>query len=198
MPITAGPITISNVFQMYYDATIPAIVFQVYSQNTASWNTSFQIDIPNGLLVANAGDQVPVSAIALATSYTTPSTTLVATGHSTSLVSTSGRIEVLGSLTLQNSTANDGCGVAIYRTMGSAPAAGAAYGSSDTKVWQNATTHIASGQNQNVGFDFVDTGLVVGTTYTYYVVLEAITAGTAKEVGNDVYINASTIELQNI
>ena len=156
---------------------------------------------PNtGLDYDVGGNKVPVVLGTLASDYTTASSTYVATGHVATMTPTDTQMELLGGITVQNSTTNDGVGIAIYRTTagGSAPAAGSAAGGSDTKVYENATTHAVAGQNQSVGFDFVDTGLTAGSSYSYYVVLKAITGGTAKEVGQATLTNASTIELQNI
>jgi hypothetical protein len=64
---------------------------------------------------------------------------------------------------------------------------------------------VYANQSQQVGFDFVDSGLTAGAAYTYYVVIQAVTSGYAIEIGASgtpngsvAAVNASTIELQNI
>jgi hypothetical protein len=156
---------------------------------------------PNtGLEYNVGGDKVPYALGTLASDYTTTSTTNVYTGHNATLVAVDTLMELLGSITVQNSTVNDGVQLWVYRTVanGAAPSIGSAHGGSDVLVWTNTTTHAVAGQNQSVGFDFVDSGLTAGATYIYYVCMAAITGGTAKEVGAATMVNASTIELQNI
>jgi len=188
---------VPNVYQVIVDDVAMTVTEQW--KVAGSWFTS-EVSYSNGLAYDVGGNKVPYVFSALAADYTNTSATYVATGHAATITPTDTAVELLGSITVQNSTVNDGVGVAIYRTTAgeAAPAAGSAFGVSDTKVWENSTLHPIAGCNQSVGFDFVDTGLVAGSVYTYYVCIKAITAGTAKEVGSATLVNASTIELQHI
>jgi hypothetical protein len=198
MAVTTLLESIPNVYQRYYDSTIPAIVSQYW--NGTSWVTSRQESLANGLMTATDGVKVPYSVGTLASDYTSVSTTYVATGLTATITPTDTAVEVIGSINVQNSTANDGVGIALYRTVagGSAPAAGSAAGGSDTKVWEANTTHAVAAQNLGAGLDFVDTGLTAGSQYVYYYVIKAITGGTAKQTGNATLANSNTVMLQNI
>jgi hypothetical protein len=187
---TAFPI-LTGTFQWGYDPTIPAILMQRWTGT--AWETEWVLNLTTGLIAMRE-----VYALGtLAADYTTASATYVATGHTAVLTPIGTAIEVVVDITVQNSTINDGVGIALYRTAGSAPVAGAAFGGSDTKVWEQATTHAIAACNMQVGNGFVDTGLTAGTPYTYYVVMKAITGGTAKEVGQATLVNASTLQLEN-
>ncbi len=191
MAITTAITLIQGVYQLGYDSTIPAILMQRWTGT--AWETEWQLNLSTGLISMREAYALGT----LAADYTSTSATYVATGHTAALTPIGTAIEVVVDITLQNSVVNDGVGIALYRTTGSAPAAGAAVGGGDTKVWEQATTHAIAGCNMQVGNGFTDPGLTAGTQYTYYLVMKAITGGTAKEVGQATLVNASTLQLES-
>lgn len=122
---------------------------------------------------------------ALASTYSTASTTNVSAGLGVSLaVATTGALVMLSAI-VANNTAGDGVQLAVYRSTTGTPAAGSAPGGTDTLVYQTQMTSSAANQNQSVCTLFMDTGLTAGTTYYYYVALAAVTGGTAAAVGGN-------------
>jgi len=111
------------------------------------------------------------------------------------ITTTDTALEVIGTVTVQNTTINDGVTISLYRTtLATLPTAGTTQ-TGDTKVWATTTTHGVAAQNVSVGFDFIDTGLLANTQYGYYVCIVGVTGGTASLMGG---FNQSTIMLQNI
>jgi len=163
---------------------------------SGSWTTKL-LENQNGLTQAVGGIKQPYTMATLASNYAGTSTTYIAVGMSAAITATDTLIEVIGSLTVNNSAAGIGIGLALYRTTGTAPNAGAAFGGGDTKVWENIATHPTASTNIGVGFDFVDTGLTAGTTYTYYITWK-MASGTPALIGNATFANASTFYVQNI
>jgi len=200
---------VPNVYQEIVDDAAGTLTKQWKISGT--WTTTaieYGFAPNTGLEYNVGGDKVPYVLGTLATSYATNSATNVATGHTATITPTDTQIELLGSITVENSIATSGVTLSLYRTVanGSAPAAGSAHGGSDVVVLGPMTVYsVYANQSQQVGFDFVDSGLTAGAAYTYYVVIQAVTSGYAIEIGaagtpngSVAAVNASTIELQNI
>lgn len=187
-------VVVPGVYQVIVDDSALTVAHQWMI--SGSWTTKL-LENQNGLTQAVGGIKQPYNQASLASDYTSTSGTYVAVGMAASITPTDTAVEVIGSLTVQNNTANDGVGVALYRTTGTAPVQGAAVGA-DTKVWENTTIHAVAGQNMSLGFDFVDTGLSVGQAYQYYLVFKQITSGTIKAVGNATLQAACSFYVQNI
>ena len=202
-------VIVPNVYQEIIDDVAGTLTKQW--KVSGSWTTTaveYGFAPNTGLEYNVGGDKVPYVLGTLAASYASNSATNVATGHAATITPTDTAVELLGSICVENSIATSGVTLSLYRTTanGSAPAAGSPHGGSDTVVLGPVTVvSTYANQTQSVGFDFVDTGLVAGSSYTYYVVIQAVTSGYAIEIGASgtpnssvPAVNASTIELQNI
>ena len=139
-----------------------------------------------------------------ANSTATASTTGVATGHQISFTPSGIWLQIHGTLTVQNNTAAGTTTVKLYRTNGSAPAAGAAFGAGDTCIFSGIADHAVANGNQQVGLDIIDqgypgtAGLTPGNQYTYYVVLVSDNgAHQVLEVGNSTLPNSSSMVISN-
>lgn len=96
---------------------------------------------PGPIIVPPAQAPIKRAFSSLAANYVTSSTTAVATGESVSLTcGPSGSIIVRSTGIVANNTANDSVEMSAYRTTGSAPAAGSAPGSGDTKRYDTTRT----------------------------------------------------------
>jgi hypothetical protein len=116
----------------------------------------------------------------LGANYTTTSTTAVSSGFGVSLVSPGTTLEFQAAALVANNTAGDGVQVTLYRSTTGIPAAGSAPGGSDVAVW-TSNPLLSSAANQNQAASAVDimTGLTAGTTYYFYLAVQAVTGGTA-------------------
>jgi hypothetical protein len=173
-------LVVPNLVQIGYDSSVPAYEIQAYQGG--SWVTVFSVNLSNSQMVVKE-DEVSVTN---GGSYSTTSTTAVCTGTSAQIANPPfGRIEVTGQVTVNNNTASDGVEITVYRTTGSVPAQGAAPGGSDTKVVDITITPPAANENEVIPFHFFDSGLSNTSTYSYYVCINATTAGTAAVVGGN-------------
>jgi hypothetical protein len=116
----------------------------------------------------------------LGATYTTTSTTAVSSGFGVSIVSPGTVLEYQVAALVANNTAGDGVQVTLYRSTTGIPAAGSAPGAGDVAVW-TTTSLVSSSANQNQAASAVDlvSGLTAGTTYYFYLAVQAVTGGTA-------------------
>lgn len=141
----------------------------------------------------------------MAASYSTISTTFVCTGHTLAFVPTGTWLQIEGTITVENDTANGTVTMNLYRTSGSAPAAGAAPTAGDSIIAQGLSAHAVASQNMGIGFEIIDNnngaGLTPGQQYTYYVAIKSDSAAHhAIEIGNTgtgALIGASCFIVQN-
>jgi hypothetical protein len=186
---------VPGVYQVIVDDAANTVLHQW--RITGSWVTTLQENL-NGLTQAVGGLKQPTTVAALAADYTTTSATYVAMGCSAAAFTpTDTLVELSGTLTFQHTTAAATIGLALYRSLGAAPAQGSAVGA-DAKIWE-AAFQTATGQtasNLVASFDIIDT-VVAATPYVYYIVGKTGGA-TAKMIGTATLANASTFYIKNI
>ena len=154
---------------------------------------------------------------ALASNYGTTSTTPVSTGMGVSIPATKARTPMNPYIFLNNTDANfaikessfrvklvcyasngtltDGTTISVYRNVTGVVAQGTGPGG-DTSVWSETITQESLASNPYLfAADFLDTGLTYSSapTYSYYVCINAVTAGTATAVASKqttIYVEA--------
>lgn len=131
------------------------------------------------------------------TGFSTTSTTAVSSGVAVAIAATlTGRIKVSSNISGSNNTLSDGITVYVYRSIVGVPAAGAAPASGDAIIASDTYTQEGVVSNHHTfGFSLIDSGLVIGTLYTYYIASNAVTGGTAALVGGT---NQTTITIETI
>ena len=188
---------VPGVYQVIVDDAANTVVHQW--RITGSWVTTLQENL-NGLTQAVGGLKQPTTVATLAATYATSSATYVAMGcAAAAFTPTDTSVELSGTFTLQHTTAAKTIGIALYRSLGAAPAQGSAVGA-DTKIWENlfttATGQSGAGYNITASFDLIDT-VVAATPYVYYIV-GLTNAASMSLIGNATYVNASTFYIKNI
>ena len=118
-------------------------------------------------------------------------------GSGVTIVTTGTSIEVRGSAVTSGDTLGDGVTFSIYRSIVSVPTQTTAPSGGDVAVYVSVNSVTVAALVEGVGFDFVDTGLVIGKTYYYYSTVSAITGGNATLKGTNTGKNQSTLIAEN-
>ena len=139
----------------------------------------------------------PIQFAALAADYTTSSTADLSSGSGVTIVAAGSSIEVRGSAVTSGDTLGDGVTFSIYRSIVSVPTQTTAPSGGDVAVYVSVNSVTVAALVEGVGFDFVDTGLVIGKTYYYYSTVSAITGGNATLKGTNTGKNQSTLIAEN-
>jgi hypothetical protein len=146
---------------------------------------------PGPIIMPPAQAPIKRAFASLASNYTTSSTTAIATGESVSLTcGPSGTIVFRGTGVLANNTANDSVEMSIYRTTGTAPAAGSAPGSGDSRRYDTTRTRDHADYTTEISTQVMDTGLTSGQVYAYYRTINTPSGGTSTIYGGS---NQSTL-----
>jgi hypothetical protein len=147
--------------------------------NTGTINNSGTIN--NTGTISGSGQISAANAYAsLSSAYSTTSTSLVSTGLGVQITSPGTVLTVELAAVVANNTAGDGVTLALYRSTSAIPAAGSAPGTSDVAIWNSGSLlSSAANQQQPVSAHIHDAGLSAGTTYYYYLAVQAVTGGTA-------------------
>jgi hypothetical protein len=159
--LTSYPLTIGTDVPHDTAAGVGALAANGTAANSTQW--------------AGAANDIAQQALAAATNASTAG--YVSTGNGLKATPSGTRVLVRANGQASNQTGGDGCGIAIFRNGTGIPAAGTSVGT-DTEIVATAGYTATANRPFPWSLEWLDTGLLAGGPYYYYVAIIALAGGT--------------------
>lgn len=181
-----------NASSSSYQPYIQSLQFDLIAEASQYQEDQAPIPMPDG---AFNRPRLQFATLSGAT-YTTTSSTAISTGVGVTVASPHTDKNLINMAALiKNGTINDGATIQIYRSTSSIPSQGNAPNSGDTSVFSATVTEAVAAGQVGIPACFVDSGLVPGQTYYYYITILSVTGGTTTIYGSS---NQTTITAEPV